>query len=211
MKNTQSLGNEFHYHDLVIKLHPEVYDPAEDTFLLLEALTFDNKKRMLELGTGCGLIGLVCAYKGLSVVCTDINPFAVELTQQNVERNKKLLKACIEVRQGNLFSVVQKNERFDVIVFNPPYLPTKKQEKIGGWFDVATDGGPDGLRITKRFIHGFKKFLSSDGRAYFIFSSLSNRSTLERYFEKETVSFEIVASRKFDGEELDVYCVAPTD
>jgi len=165
----------------------------------------------LELGTGCGLIALDCARKGSHVVCTDINPFAVQLTRRNIKRNQSHLRGSIEIRQGNLFSVLHEKDLFNVIVFNPPYLPTKKQEKIGGWFDIATDGGQDGLRVTQRFLQGFKKHLFNNGRAYFIFSSLSNRSTLERYLKNKRLSSSIVARRMFDDEELDVYCVTPVD
>ena len=211
MKKKDTAPKIFHFHDLAIETHPEVYDPAEDSFFLLEALNIDPNDTILELGTGCGIIALDCARKGSCIVCTDINPFAVQLTRCNIERNQRLLRGSIEIRQGNLFSVLHKNELFNVIIFNPPYLPTTKQEKVGGWFDIATDGGRNGLRVTKQFIQGLKKHLLNTGRAYFIFSSLSNRVTLERYLKSERFSSSIVARRKFDGEELDVYCVTPTD
>jgi release factor glutamine methyltransferase len=211
VKKKNNTLNIFHYHDLVIETHPEVYDPAEDSFLLLEALHIHSNDTILELGTGCGIIALDCARKGSHIVCTDINPYAVQLTRYNIERNKRLLRGSIEIRQGNLFSVIHKKELFNVIIFNPPYLPTKKQEKVGGWFDIATDGGRNGLQVTKQFIQGLKKHLLDTGRAYFIFSSLSSKLTLEHYLKKKRLSSLIVASRKFDGEELYVYCVSPTD
>jgi release factor glutamine methyltransferase len=211
VKTKDDIPKIFHYHDLVIETHPEVYNPAEDTFLLLETLHTDSNDTVLELGTGCGLIALDCARKGSHVICTDINPFAVQLTRRNIKRNQPRLRGSIEIRQGNLFSVLHEKDLFSVIIFNPPYLPTKKQEKIGGWFDIATDGGRDGLRVTQRFLQGFKKHLFNNGRAYFIFSSLSNRSTLERYLKNKRLPSCIVARHMFDDEELDVYCVTPVD
>ena len=211
MKTKDDIPKIFHYHDLVIETHPEVYNPAEDTFLLLETLHTDSNDTVLELGTGCGLIALDCARKGSHVICTDINPFAVQLTRRNIKRNQPRLRGSIEIRQGNLFSVLHEKDLFSVIIFNPPYLPTKKQEKIGGWFDIATDGGRNGLSVTKQFIQGLKQHLLNAGRAYFIFSSLSSRLTLEYYLKNEQLSSRIVARRKFDGEELDVYCVSPAD
>ena len=211
MEKKNNIPNIFHYHDLVIVTHPEVYDPAEDSFLLLETLHIDSNDTVLELGAGCGLIALDCARRGSHVICTDINPFAVQLTRHNIERNKHLLKGSIEIRQGSLFSVLHKKDRFNVVIFNPPYLPTKKQEKVGGWFDISTDGGLDGLTVIKRFVQGLNEHLLKNGRAYFIFSSLSNRLALELYLKNKRYSSQIVARRMFDGEELDVYCVAPTD
>jgi len=203
--------HSFHYLDLEIMIHPEVYDPAEDTFLLLEALTITPDETILELGTGCGLIALACAYKGYRVVCTDINPFAVRLVRQNIQRNRALLKGSLEVRQGDLFSALSKNERFDLIVFNPPYLPSSKNDRSDHWFDVATDGGRDGLRVTRRFIQGVKPHFLNTGKAYFIFSSLSPRTALEKTLKNQGFSFKISAHRRFEGEDLDVYCIAPVD
>lgn len=200
----------FHYNELILELHPEVYDPAEDSFLLLESLSITSNESVLELGTGCGLIALACAWQGAQVICTDINPYAVQLTRRNIERNRHLLKGTIEARQGDLFSVLRNDERFSKIVFNPPYLPTKNNEKIDTWFDVATDGGLTGLKLTKRYLHGLRRHLQPKGVGYFIFSSLSNRSKLETSLKKERFSARILASHRYEREDLDVYQVTPT-
>jgi release factor glutamine methyltransferase len=211
MKKKEFTASSFRYYDLEIMLHPEVYNPAEDTFLLLETLKINPNDSILEIGTGCGLIALACAMKGSKVICSDINPFAVQLTRQNIECNRRVLKGSLEVRQGNLFSVLSKNERFNLIIFNPPYLPTSRKERDDNWFDIATNGGTDGLKIIRRFIHGLRNHLLDKGRAYFIFSSLSNRSTLEQYLTKEGFRFEILGRQLYEGEELDIYCIVPVD
>jgi release factor glutamine methyltransferase len=211
MQKKDSAANAFHYHDLEIALHPQVYDPAEDSFLLLETLSVHPGDTVLEIGTGCGLISLECAYRGCTVVCTDINPFAVRLTRRNIKQNRNLLKGSVEVRYGDLFSVLHKNERFHIVIFNPPYLPTLKRERVDHWFDIATDGGRDGLQVTRRFIHGLKHHLRNNGQAYFILSSLSDRLRLEKYLKNQGFSFEICNHRLFEGEELDVYRIVPVD
>jgi len=200
----------FRYQNLVLELHPQVYDPAEDSFLLLESLQITPRDVVLELGTGCGLLALACVYQGARVVCSDINPYAVQLTRHNIERNRHLLQSPIEVRQGNLFSVLNDNERFTVILFNPPYLPTKKNEKTSEWFDTATDGGRTGLTITKRFLQGLCQHLQPTGCAYFIYSTLSKRSLLEQYLKDERLTAVVLASQRYHGEDLDVYRVTPT-
>lgn len=213
MKPRKNAGNThpslFHYHDLVIELHLEVYDPAEDSFLLLESLQLNPQDVVLEIGTGCGLIALGCAQKGCKVFCTDINPFAVQVTRRNISRNQRLLHGPIEVRHGDLFSAFKDHERFNVIIFNPPYLPTTKEERTGGWFDIATDGGWDGLKVTKRFLEGLSRRLLPKGSAYFVFSSLSNRHTLEQHLKKQKLTARIISRHLSEGEELDVYRVIP--
>lgn len=195
----------FHYNDLTIEIISEVYDPSEDTFLLLEALDIKFGEYVLEIGTGCGLIALECARLGANVVCTDVNPYAVDLARRNYFRNKSFIKGSFEVRHGDLFSVVKKDERFDVVIFNPPYLPTKSEEHVGGWFDVATDGGADGLSLTKRFIDGLPNYVNKGGRAYFVFSSLSNLKKLGKCLSG--LNAKVVLSRNFNDETIDIYCI----
>jgi release factor glutamine methyltransferase len=198
----------FSYKGLEIETHPEVYDPAEDTFLLLDAIdTIDKNYMVFEMGTGCGIIGLYCAYKGADVVASDINPYAVELTKKNHEKNNSLIKGNFEVRQGDLFSVLKSNELFDVIVFNPPYLPSKKQDLIGGsgWFDKAVNGGVDGLNIIKQFIEGLQEHLKTNGKAYFVFSSLSDRNKLEKIILKSRLDSKVLINKRLNNEILEVY------
>jgi release factor glutamine methyltransferase len=161
----------------------------------------------LEIGTGCGIIALECARIGAKVICSDINSLATALVKRNYQRNKSLIKGHIEVRLGDLFKVVKNNEKFDVIIFNPPYLPTKRSDYTGGsgWFDVATDGGVDGLSLTKKFIEELKAFLKRQGKAYFIFSSLSDRKKLENILLKSNYRYKIVKSQKFLDETIEVY------
>jgi len=195
----------FHFKDLKIDIISDVYDPAEDTFLLLESIQDADGKKILEIGTGCGLIGLELSRQGGNVICTDINPFAVELTRHNIKKNKLQILGDINVREGDLFSVLKKEEIFDIILFNPPYLPTSKKEKTNTWFDIATDGGIDGLKTTKRFLRDVGNYLSQNGCVYFVFSSLSDSSKLEEILKEEKLKFEIIVSKKFDDESLDIY------
>lgn len=197
----------FNYKELSIELHPEVYDPAEDTFLLLESINVNKDDSVLEIGTGCGIIALEFARIGAKVICSDINSFATALAKRNYQRNKSLIKGHLEVRSGDLFQVVKNNEKFDVIIFNLPYLPTKKSDYTGGsgWFDIATNGGVDGLALTKKFIEELKTYLKKQGRAYFVFSSLSDRKKLENILMEKNYGYKIVKSQKFLDEIIDVY------
>lgn len=197
----------FHYNELTIELHPEVYEPAEDTFLLIDSLSIKKGIFALEIGTGCGIIALECARIGANVVCTDINPYAVNLTKRNYKTNKSIIKGSFEVRKGDLFTPIKENELFDIIIFNPPYLPTKKGELIGGsgWFDVATNGGIDGLKFTKKYINNLENHLKKDGSAYFIFSSLSDSKKVEIYIKKRNFNFKVVSNSRFNDETIFVY------
>jgi len=203
----ENITKVFHYKNLTIELHPEVYDPAEDTFLLLDAIKINKDDSVLEIGTGCGLISLACARLGANVICTDINPFAVELVKKNYLMNQNILKGNFEVRIGDIFSPILSSETFDVIIFNPPYLPTKKKEKVGGWFDTATNGGKDGILFTKRFIKQLPPYLNKNGSAYFVYSTLSERVKLESIFNKTNLIYNVIKSQCFNDETIEIYLV----
>ncbi len=199
----------FQYKMLTIHLHPEVYDPAEDTFLLLDSLQLIPGNTVLEIGTGCGIIALECARQGCPTICTDLNPYAISLTKQNIDQNSRLLIAPIEVREGNLFTIINNDEHFDIIIFNPPYLPTQPEEKIGGsgWFDLALNGGVDGLQTTRKFLETLSNHLKQKGVAYLVFSSLSCREQFEIELKKNGFYFSICNTCHFHDETLDVYKV----
>ncbi len=195
----------FHYKDLTIELHPEVYDPAEDTFLLLDVIKINNDDSVLEIGTGCGLIALACAVLGANVICTDINPLAIELVKKNYLMNQNILKGNFEVRIGDIFSPILSNESFDVIIFNPPYLPTKKEDLVGGWFDTASNGGKDGLLYTKKFIKELPSYLNKYGSAYFVYSTLSDRYKLDSILNKSKLIYKVIKSQCFYDEKIVIY------
>lgn len=195
----------FTFEGLKIETHPDVYDPAEDTFLLLDSIDVEQGLSVFEIGTGCGIIAIYCASKGANVVCSDINPYAVELARKNYEMNKHLIPGRFEVRLGDLFSVLKGHEIFDLIIFNPPYLPTKKDQLVGGFFDKAVDGGINGLTTIERFIKDVRKYLKRDGRAIFICSSLSNIKRIEKMIGISSLSYSIVNEKRFNDETLYVF------
>ncbi len=92
----------------------EVYEPAEDTLLLLAAALEEVslEDRVLEMGCGRGVISKKLVPLAKRVIATDINPRAV----------RALHRTGIDVVQADLFSGMRL--RFDLVRFNPPYLPT---------------------------------------------------------------------------------------
>ena len=118
------------------------------TKLVLREINKDN--RVLDMGTGTSsIIGLtIWKQCGCYVVCSDINPEIVSMAQKNVEFNQ----APIQVKHSNLFENIE--EDFDVVVFNPPYVPTKKgtMSNLSKQFQSQWDGGEDGSVIVKQFL-----------------------------------------------------------
>ncbi len=139
----------------------EVYPPSEDTFLLLEAIEVGSGEAVLEMGPGTGLITCHLAACAASVVAADLNPLAVRCTEANLRRNK----LPGEARGSDLFSNVP--ERFDVIVFNPPYCAGTEEGPLA----LSWAGGADGVTVTARFLADAPGHLRPGGRIVLLLST----------------------------------------
>lgn len=188
------------YRGRKFRVFPEVYKPAEDTFLLADNLRVNEGDKVLELGTGCGILSILAAEKKTEVVATDINQVALECAQKNAKAHE--VGNRIDFRRGNLFGPIE-SEKFDIVIFNPPYLPIPPSESLGGRLEKAWDGGPSGRKLTDRFLRKVEKYLKSGGRFLLIQSSLSGgEETLEKLDEK----FEVERKRKkFFFEEISLF------
>ncbi len=204
MKHEESV---FHFQNLTIFLHPSVYDPSEDTFLLLNSLDIIPSDSVFEIGTGTGIITLMCALTAKKIVCSDINPNAVELVKKNILVNTDQLESIIDVRLGDLFNVLRKDEQFDLIIFNPPYLPTAENEYVDdhGWFDKAVAGGKNGLEVIISFLRNLSDYLTDKGRAFIILSSNSPKDLYDQTLNKNDLSSKIVATQSFSDETIEVH------
>jgi release factor glutamine methyltransferase len=188
-----------HYKGQKFRAEKGVYEPAEDTFLLADNLDVREGEHILELGTGCGLLAIQAAKSGARVVATDLNPAAVECARSNARANG--VSRQIEFRLGDLFDPV-KNECFDLIAFNPPYLPVPRGGELCTSLDRAWEGGPDGRAVIDRFLDGLPEHLEPRGRALFVQSSLSDIGKTLRTLKANGLRAEIAAREKLSFEEL---------
>ncbi|MHB1260167.1 MAG: HemK2/MTQ2 family protein methyltransferase [Thermoplasmatota archaeon] len=134
-------------HRFFVSLHDDVYRPSDDTLILAKAVHAEVRRgeRFLEVGCGSGYVSLVAARAGATVTCTDANPHAVELARHNAKQNRLAVEA---VETDLLAGLVGP---FDVVAFNPPYLPTAPDDYVPGPLNLAFDGGPDGNAVVLRF------------------------------------------------------------
>jgi release factor glutamine methyltransferase len=158
------------YNGMYINTHRKVYEPAEDSFLLVENLELSRRDEVLEIGTGTGIIAVYAARKVARVVATDINPLAIKCATKNLIANRTF---NVELREGNLFEPVQE-EKFDLILFNTPYLPTDEDEVLDDDINAAWDGGSDGREIIDKFLDGLCEHIRVGGRVQLVQSSLSD-------------------------------------
>ena len=178
---------------LSLSVPSEVYEPAEDS----ELLAFHSRNlrgKILEIGTGSGLVSILNAKSNPSndVLACDINPEAVKCAQQNAKANSA---PNIRFFQSNLFEKIE--GKFDSILFNPPYLPTSKEERIPGNLNYAFDGGEDGRKILDIFLEEFDKFLAPKGRLLLIQSSLNSMERTILILKNKGFEVQIVDQKPF--------------
>ncbi len=177
----------------------KVYEPAEDTFLLIENLNVEEKEVVLDMGTGCGILAVLAAKKAEKVVATDINPNAIKCAEKNAKMN--CVEDEIEFRLGDLFQPIRPHKTFSLILFNAPYLPSEPYEERS-WIGRAWAGGPGGRKVIDRFIINAPEFLTADGKILLVQSSLSDiDKTLER-FDETSLKARVVAEVEFPFEKI---------
>jgi release factor glutamine methyltransferase len=181
----------------ILPLPAGIYSPGEDTFLMLDALSSlpIEKIEVLDVGTGSGILGLFAALHGATVTITDTNEQALTRVREAAQTLGVSLKAIV----SDLFSSV--SGRFDLVLFNPPYLPSSSLE------DRAVDGGKEGASLTRRFLKNLQEHLKSDGVALLLLSSQNNPGSL--IAEHSEFDFSTVAKRALFFEELQVLRVKP--
>jgi release factor glutamine methyltransferase len=175
----------------------KVYEPAEDTFLLAENLMVNESDNVLEIGTGTGIIAIIVSKRAKKIIAVDINRFAVECAQKNVEINH----ALVDVKLGDLFDPVE-NEKFDLILFNTPYLPTDEDEIVNDELEAAWNGGEDGRSVINRFIEDLPMHLTPKGRVQLVQSSLSNIEETIGMLMAMGFKVSVTASERFFFEEV---------
>ncbi|WP_461461075.1 HemK2/MTQ2 family protein methyltransferase [Methanobrevibacter sp.] len=185
--------------DFEIETNDLVYIPAEDTFLLAENLEIKESDTVLEIGTGTGTVGLFASkLTNGQITVTDINFDALELARVNFSKNNI---ENVEFVFGNLFDELE-NRKFDVILFNTPYLPTDEDDIIDDNLNYAFDGGADGRKIIDPFLYEVKNHLNKGGLVQLIQSSLSDINKTFEILSKEGFMCEVAASEHFFFEDI---------
>ncbi len=183
----------------------DIYDPAEDSYMLQRYIHEYALGRVLDMGTGSGILALSAMRNPnvREVVAADINVDAIEQLREKV-RTEKIRK--VTVVQSDLFEQIE--GCFNLILFNPPYLP---QDTVGEGKakktieDAALYGGKKGWEISERFFREVGKYLFSDAVVLFLFSSLTNKQKVEEILQHNFFEWKELDRKKIAFEELYVY------
>ena len=175
---------------ILVEERPTVYRPSDDSYLLLAAVTISPGERFLEVGAGAGLLALHAARR-TDAVATDVNPEAILLLRRNARRNE----IPLEVVRTDLIAGLR--GPFDVVAFNPPYLPGTPRDSV----ERAWHGGRDGSEVALRFLQDLPRVLDPEGRAYLL---LSEQNTPAKELATAKFRVEVLASKALFFERLEV-------
>jgi ribosomal protein L3 glutamine methyltransferase len=129
----------------------------------------ESPKKILDLCTGSGCIGIACAYafERAQVVLSDISPEALEVTAINIQQHD--LESRVTAIESDLFSSFESsaNNSFDLIVSNPPYVDADDLAQMPDEYshepDLALASGDDGLDFTRRLLREAANYLTEQG------------------------------------------------
>ncbi len=190
-----------------------MYEPQEDSYLLRDVVlnyckdkkkgkdTKNDVKFFLDMGSGSGIQGFSVADLVSHVVMVDVDKEVVKYLKDEVVR--KGMADKIDVFFSDLFDAVPNRfkGKFDLAVFNPPYLPKGDDDSD----DRELYGGEDGIIVTKKFLEKVRFFLSEQGVVFFVASSHAKLDKLEDFMQENGFKFEVVAKEHIFFEDILIY------
>ncbi|MHA1277689.1 MAG: HemK2/MTQ2 family protein methyltransferase [Candidatus Helarchaeota archaeon] len=187
----------------ILYFSPEVFNPqffVVSTSFFAQHLYIPNDATVLDMGTGSGVLGILAAQRAKSVTATDINPYAIRNAIINVKINK--LQTKIKLKRGNLFRPI--TEKFDVILFNPPYYPVKPKT----YLEMAWCCG-ENYQIIRAFLSQAGKYLTERGFIQISVSSYMDLNFIKKLFKKYRLQPIVVARKFLLFEILYIYLLRP--
>ena len=173
-----------------------MYVAREDSFLLLEQVRKHARGKVLDMGTGSAIQALAAAdKKGVDSV------LAVDIGKKAANELKKMIKnSKVIINHSDLFSNI--HQKFDTIIFNPPYLPQDSDIK-----DKALYGGKEGWEMTGKFFSQAGKYLNKEGIILLVFSSFTGKEKVDEIINESGFEFKELDRQHIFFEDLYVYLV----
>jgi len=171
-----------------VVVYPRVFMPAgtASSALMAGCIRLEGWEEVLEIGCGSGALTVLLAERARRVVAVDVSRRALACTLANLASFGLLEKA--EVRLGSLYSPLKPGEVFDVIVSNPPYLPTPRGEHM--W------GAGLGLELLRELVLGASKRLKPGGRLYTSASTLTPATLLAKVMGRAGFDVRVAGAKR---------------
>ncbi|KAL0239313.1 hypothetical protein PCE1_005000 [Barthelona sp. PCE] len=191
-----------------------VYPPREDTSLMLDAIDLQKNflsgmRRWIEVGVGSGTVIVSLAHyfgqrQDSEFWGVDINEKALECANIHAET----AGVTVNLRKSDLFAEIS-DKKFDVVIFNPPYVPSATDEVNIGDLTSAWNGGTNGTDTTFRFLNSLPQVLTENGICYLVVLKENKPKQLKRYIAEELgLKCTVVIKRKVGYEKLYIFKIS---
>ncbi|CAK9183355.1 unnamed protein product [Ilex paraguariensis] len=162
-----------------VSSHPEVYEPCDDSFALVDALLADRTNLLEHRPT----LSMELEANGAYYIATDINPHAVKVTRETLDvHGVDAPLITTDIASGlarRLAGLV------DVIIVNPPYVPTPAEEVGRGGIATAWAGGENGRSVIDKILPIADILLSDKGWLYMVTLTANNSSDICRQMRQK--------------------------
>lgn len=202
------------FRELEVQVRPGVLIPRPETEALVEgvldwARAHERRGAALDIGTGSGVIALSLAGEGAFewVLATDVDEGAIEIANENTAG----VEGRVDFRLGSLFDPIEPDERFDVIVSNPPYIREVDAEglepEVRDWEPrTALFAGDDGLAVIRPLVEGAASHLAPGGLVA-LEVGLGQARDVAGLFEAADAFGNVRILRDYSGRERFVFAV----
>jgi len=193
-----------------VKVLGNTYEISENVFnpkryytskLMAEHINVTSSDKILDMGTGSGVLAITAAKHAREVVAVDINPEAVHYAKKNVRARG--LEKKVSVMEGDLFSPLDPEHKFDVILFTPPYFEGTPKTL----FEYALID-PDKL-LVKKFFGAAKKYLTPRGYVQMMYSSIADNESVLQIIHDLGWDHSLMARRRTLTETFFIYKLRP--
>ena len=185
----QYIIGEAYFMGEFFKVTPDVLIPRDETEILvrkaMEFILQEDLKEVLDIGTGSGCIACTIAHKtDATVLGVDISSDALRVALDNVTRLGINNRAVF--RKSDLFSKVREEEKFDMIISNPPYIPlgTILSDEVNYEPRIALFADENGLRFYREIVEQAPEFLKPNGRLLFELG-IGESNAVKSFMEKD--------------------------
>ena len=203
----QYIIGEAYFMGEFFKVTPDVLIPRPETELLvtkaIDIIKENDFKNVLDVGTGSGCIACTIAKRtNATVLGVDISSDALRIALDNVTRLGINNRAVF--RKSDLFSKIREEEKFDMIISNPPYIPvgTKLEPELSHEPSIALFAEENGLRLYRKIVQEAPKFLKEDG--WLIFELGIDEANFVRAFMNEYFT-DVSTEKDLSGIERIIY------
>ena len=186
-----------------LQIFPQVFSPklfSESVWFGKQLTPLCQGKKLLEVGTGTGIIAIMCAQAGARVTATDINPEAV----RNAQENFQTYNVEGQVYYADVYTGLPEDKKYDIIFWNHPFnLSTEPEKKdlLKSIFDYR-------YKALEQYVAQARNYLTQNGRLLLGTGNLADFKQLERIAQRHNYTLKELSKDRcyIDNDDFELYC-----